>query len=183
MSGLEEPIGEAFFLPDELGPPGCDMDPRAIAAELVATEPDHADLKQGEANILFLMRSETKLNQTKMELGSLQLPVFSGRTGALATWLMVRAFGALPDFIMILDAQFWRQAPREQRIALVDHELMHGCVAVNKEGEQRFADDGRPVWAIRPHDLEEFDSIVARHGAWSPDITRFLTAAGTRRTY
>jgi hypothetical protein len=161
-----------------------DHDPREIAAELVATDPDHAHLRLGSVNILFLFRRDPKFTQDKIELGSLSLPVFQGKTGALAKWLMIRSFGALPDFVMILDQTFWDQAPREQKVALVDHELTHAIVARNKNGEERFGDDGRPVWAIKPHDLEEFDRIVAKHGAWTPDISSFLSAAGFGgRTY
>jgi len=169
---------DAFQLPDDVVVPGSDHDPRTIAAGLVSTDPDHIHLKMGEVNILFLFRRDPKFTQDKMELGSLSLPTFQGKSGALAKWLMIRSFGTLPDFVMILDQTFWEQAPLEQKIALVDHELMHGTVARNKDGEERFGDDGRPVWAIRPHDIEEFDRIVAKHGAWSPDITRFLAAAG-----
>lgn len=169
----------AFLLPDELGEPGGPHDPRAIAADLVAHEEAHHHLRMGEAVILFLMRSETKVKQGKMELGSMSLTVFSGKNGDVGKWLLVKMCGALPDFIMILDADFWRQASSAARYALVDHELMHGAIKLNGDGEEIFTDDGRPCWAIKPHDLEEFDRIVAKHGAWSPDIARFLAAAGT----
>lgn len=176
----DDPIVEgldAFQLVDEavLDP---DSDPRKIAAEIVATDPDHVHLKIGEANILFLFRRDPKFRNDRIELGSLSLPVFSGKTAGIAKWLMIRSFGAIPDFVMVIDQTFWDQAPRESRIALVDHELTHGIVARNKNGEERFGDDGRPIWAIKSHDIEEFDRIVAKHGAWTSDISSFLAAAG-----
>lgn len=178
---LDDPLAEgidAFVLVDDVIEEGSDSDPRSIAAIIVDKDPDHNHLKLGEVNILFLFRRDPKFHQDKVELGSLSLPVFSGKNGAIAKWLMVRSFGTLPDFVMVLDQTFWEQSPIETRMALVDHELTHGIVARNKKGEERFGDDGRPIWAIKPHDIEEFDRIVAKHGAWTPDITRFLAAAG-----
>lgn len=173
----EEVDVSAFMWADALGPAGCPMDPRAIAEKLVANEPSHADLKAGEVSVLFVLRTEPKVKLDKVELGSLALPQFGGKLGAMAKWLMIQQCGHLPDFVMTLDHSFWTQATPEQRLALVDHELTHGTIAKDKHGELRFGDDGRPVWTIRPHDIEEFDSIVERHGEWLPDITRFLTAA------
>lgn len=182
----DEPLPEgldAFQLVEDVTL-SAESDPRTIAAELVETDPDHVHLKLGQANILFLFRRDPKFRHDRIELGSLSLPIFMGKTSAIAKWLLVRSFGAIPDFVMILDQTFWDQAPREQRVALIDHELTHGIVARNKHGDERFGDDGRPVWAIKSHDIEEFDRIVAKHGAWTPDISSFLAAAGFGgRTY
>jgi hypothetical protein len=175
----DEPEGyDDFILVDEVAEKGDAGDPRTIAADLVATDPDHAHLRIGEVNILFLFRRNPKFTLDKMELGSLSLPSFGGKAGPIARWLMMRVFGSLPDFVMILDHGFWVQAPQEQRIALVDHELTHAIIARNKAGEERFGDDGRPVFALRPHDIEEFNRIVQKHGAWKQDIAQFLAAAG-----
>ncbi|MCU1356411.1 MAG: hypothetical protein JWM89_1829 [Acidimicrobiales bacterium] len=58
----------------------------------------------------------------------------------------------------------------EQRVALVDHELHHCQVD----------EDGRPY--MRPHDIEEFDEILARYGPWKSDVRRFVEIAkGVRR--
>lgn len=59
----------------------------------------------------------------------------------------------------------------EQRVALVDHELYHFRVDRN--------DDDDVVLSIRPHELEEFAAVLARHGLWRPDIQHFMTAIGS----
>ena len=173
---------EAFFLPDQLTC-GEEGDPRLIAAKLVADDADHYDLREGDAVILFLMRADPKYDQHKVELGRMCLPMWQGSMGPVARWLLAKVCGGLPDFIMILDATFWTQATHEQRVALVDHELTHAAVKTDREGMKLFTDDGRPRWSIRPHDIEEFNRIVAKYGAWTPDITAFLAAAGAGRKY
>lgn len=161
----------------ELAPEG-ELDPRVIVERLVEEDDDHAHLKQADAGILVLMRVEQRVNQGKVELGSMHLPVWQGKLGPLARWLLAKVCDGLPDFIMILDDTFWRQATPLQRTALVDHELRHAAVARNKDGEERFTEEGDPVWAIAPHDLEEFNAIVQKYGPYLPDIHAFLRAAG-----
>ena len=51
-----------------------------------------------------------------------------------------------------------------------------GQHARDKEGELKFTPEGKPVWDIRGHDVEEFDDVVRRYGAWSPDVQRFIGA-------
>ena len=48
---------------------------------------------------------------------------------------------------------------------------------VDREGAPRFDDEGRPVWGLQGHDVEEFAAVVRRYGAHNPDIQRFLAAA------
>ncbi len=56
------------------------------------------------------------------------------------------------------------------------HELLHAGHAGDKEGELRFTDDGRPVFEIVGHDIEEFDEVVRRYGVWESHIARFSDA-------
>jgi hypothetical protein len=165
--------GDLFALPED----GAADDPRPIAAQLVAECAEFNDLRLGEAAVLFLFRMETKDKNGKAVLGEMCLPRFQGSLAPLATWLLAKVCDGIPDFLMILDRQWWVQADRMSRTALVFHELLHCTIAADKEGEQKFTDDGRPVWAIRPHDVEVFNEEVARFGAWHADIAAFIAAA------
>lgn len=70
-----------------------------------------------------------------------------------------QAAGLAYDFILWFAEDTWMQLTTEQRTALVDHELMH-CEYVLRDGEWKAK--------IRPHDFEEFNEIIARHGLWWP---------------
>jgi hypothetical protein len=73
-------------------------------------------------------------------------------------------------FVVELVKNIWNQLDSKSKDALMDHELSHCWVN----------DDGS--LAIKPHDLEEFNSIVRRHGLWRADIESFLNAAREQRS-
>lgn len=79
-------------------------------------------------------------------------------------------------FLIIIWRDFWksRDTTDHQRRALVDHELSHlwSEEQVDKDGHPT----GKILLSLLPHDLEEFDRIVSRYGAWQPDIEAFAKA-------
>lgn len=82
------------------------------------------------------------------------------------------------DFVILLNRDFW-QNPRvteQQRLALLDHELMHAAVAYDENGDAKCDERGRTVYRLRKHDLEEFSAIASRHGCWKRDIEAFAQA-------
>lgn len=176
MSDEDEDSPEAFSLIDEAEVEEG-ADPRQIAAHLVATCDELLHLKDGEAAVLFLFRNDELIKAQKAVLGTMFLPRFMGPLGAVAGWMLDRMCGGeRPDFIMVLDREFWRNADARTREALVFHELLHAAHALDKEGEPRFTDEGLPIWEIRGHDIEEFDDVVKRYGSWMPDLLRFKRA-------
>lgn len=70
------------------------------------------------------------------------------------------------DFVLEVGEDVWHELDEARREALVDHELLH--MALSPRGD----------WTIRPHDVEEFEDIAARHGAWRNSL-RDLVAATT----
>lgn len=177
MSGPEVGFGEPLGPEDVFSSPGDgELDPGPIAGRLVRECEAFRHLHEGEATILFLMREVPKEKACRMVLGEMCLPKFGGALGPVACWLLARLCNGMPDFVMVLDAAWWVQAPPIQREALVFHELEHAIHARDRDGELKFDPDGRPVWALRGHDLEEFDSVVRRYGAWLPDVQRFIGA-------
>lgn len=70
-----------------------------------------------------------------------------------------------PFLVIEIAQEPWGYLDDDQRAALVDHELMH-CGW--DEAEER------PL--LRPHDVEEFAAVVARHGLWSRALKSFVEA-------
>lgn len=79
------------------------------------------------------------------------------------------------DFIILLNYAIWNNAEfgRENRLALLDHELTHAQADVDAKGEQKVDENGRPCWRIRKHDIEEFSEVVDRHGIYNHSLEEF----------
>lgn len=72
-------------------------------------------------------------------------------------------------FVIEIAEDIWAKLNDRQRRALVDHELCHCGITVDDAGEVSLTMIG--------HDLEEFASIVERHGLWRADVEVFARAA------
>lgn len=68
-------------------------------------------------------------------------------------------------FIIELADEVWEDLDIAHKRALIDHELCH-CT---REED----DKGEIVYAIRGHDVEEFNEIVERHGHWTESLLSF----------
>jgi hypothetical protein len=79
------------------------------------------------------------------------------------------------DFVILLNHEVWTatEFTKEKKMALLDHELCHAELALDKEGEPKVDASGRKQYRIRKHDIEEFQCIVSRHGLWKRDLERF----------
>lgn len=93
---------------------------------------------------------------------------------------------ALSDFDVAiqLNEEFWLddETSGGQRRALLDHELCHAKLRLDGEtGEPMLNELGKRVYAIRPHDVEEFEDVIKRHGTYKRDLERFAAAVLTRR--
>jgi len=76
-----------------------------------------------------------------------------------------RALGRA-DAEIALDGDWWEgEANEDERRGLLDHELHHIAVKIDKRGLVR-DDLGRPVLQLRKHDVEVgwFKTVAARHG-------------------
>lgn len=65
------------------------------------------------------------------------------------------------DFLVVINADAWRELTPEQRVALVDHELSHCGI------------DDQGNWTLWEHDVEEFRHVLERHGFWQPNLWEF----------
>lgn len=162
-------------------PPEGPNDPREVMTRLIETCEEFATLRTAEADIAIYMRTEAKVRGGKAILGTLALPSWQGSLGPLAVWLLAEHHGGMPDFLMILDAEWWEQASGRDREALVFHELMHADQARDKDGELRWTPDGLPVWAIREHDVTAFHAEVRHYGPWHADLQEMQAALRDNR--
>jgi hypothetical protein len=157
-----------------IAPP--DHDPAAVAAPLLRL-PEHVHLLDGEATIDWLLKRDEKVKGERMIIGTAHMPRVSGELSECFSWMLGRLFGRIPDFLIVLDREYWFKASALEREILAYHELMHCVHKRDRSGELLYTDDDRPRWGLKGHDVEEFSAVVRRYGAWKHDIREFIAAA------
>jgi hypothetical protein len=85
-------------------------------------------------------------------------------------------FGQVPDFLLTFDAQYAAECSDSEFCALVEHELYHAGQEQGPFGP-KFRKDGRPAFAMRGHDVEEFIGVVRRYGADAANVRALVDAA------
>jgi len=120
-----------------------------VARRLIAKHHSHLV----EAKIKYLFRTGSWSTQKRETWGKAQR--ISGQ----------QAFLTGLDFVITVHMDVWEQLDEKERIALVDHELAHCC-----KGEDD--PEGNPTWYIQGHDVEEFISVIRRHGLWRPSLKK-----------
>lgn len=75
--------------------------------------------------------------------------------------------------IVILNRDAWEHFSERQKRALLDHELCHAEIKLDKDLQPVEAEEGRKVYRTRKHDIEEFRAVVERHGIWKDDLQTF----------
>lgn len=82
------------------------------------------------------------------------------------------------DFVIVLNREFWQEKLVEdnQRRALLDHELCHGALKFDADGEPVEDERERKVYRTKKHDVEEFTAIIERHGCYKRDLEQFAAA-------
>lgn len=130
-------------------------------------------------------------------LGALWTNVPNGRAGRrivgqcemglppLAKWGRARVerqlldwFGELPDFLLTFDAHYSATCGDAEFMALIEHELYHCGQAKDEFGSPKFnTKTGKPMFAVRGHDVEEFVGVVRRYGADAAGVREMVEAA------
>ncbi len=140
--------------------------------------PEHAYLKHHSPPVAWLFREGEWLEHGKLVLGKTFMPRVQGGLRELFDDMLEKFIGFQPVFLFVLNAEWWHPASDRDREALVFHEMLHASIARDQYGALRFnRQTGEPVWTLRAHDVEEFNEVARRYGAWSPDIAEFLNAA------
>ena len=137
-----------------------------IAGDLIATVEDHARLI--EADIIYVWRDKATKSKGRVSLGKAR------RLSGLNAFLARDQGGMEPLFLIEIAADQWEGMTTAQRYALVDHELSHLRVRTDEHGELELS--------IRGHDVEEFKSVVDRHGLWKSDVADFAVSASDQLT-
>ena len=100
----------------------------------------------------------------------------AGKKNGRPVWGKVRRVsGAMEylleqDFIMEVPMDTWNEMNEAQRTALVDH-LLERCTG--EEDEKT----GDMKWVTREPDVQEFTTILRRHGAWTVDLEGLVSVA------
>jgi hypothetical protein len=76
------------------------------------------------------------------------------------------------DFLVEVPIDLWNELENQKRVALVDH-LLERCTG--EEDEQT----AEMKWSVREPDVNEFSSILRRHGAWTEELSGFVSVAKT----
>lgn len=150
--------------------------PGEVAAKLLKL-PEHQHITEAEARIEWLMRGHAEVRAGRAILGTVYKPEVNGRLRDVFDWLIAEKFGEVPDFLIVLDGEFWKDATDHEREILVYHELCHITPSIDAMGATRFSKEtGLMVLTLRSHDVEEFADVVRRYGAYSRDLEDFQRA-------
>lgn len=156
--------------------PSPDDHPGTVAARVLRM-PEHRHLVDNEIDLDWLMRCDEKVKAGRRILGTVYEPVVQGELRDMFEWMLTRLLGRLPAFLIVLDEAYWTKAGPLDREILIFHEITHIQQKLDKYGAPRFDRDGRPVYGLRGHDVEEFTSVVARYGAHNDELRAFVAAA------
>lgn len=144
--------------------------------------PEHDHLR--DATIGCLWTTAENRRQGRRIVGQAEMP--ENTLGRLNKWLQARCwqqlrewFGYEPDFLLTFDAIHAADVDDATFASLVDHELTHCAQARDEFDMPAFYKDGRPKFAIKGHDVEEFVSVVRRFGieAAGEQATNLVIAA------
>jgi len=68
------------------------------------------------------------------------------------------------DFAIVVAADIWSELSPVQQTAMLDSALTSCTIKVDENGDQKIDKAGKPVWAIKPHDIVAHASIIQRYG-------------------
>jgi hypothetical protein len=141
--------------------------------------PEHKHLEF--ADVRFLWAGEAYEKQMRRIIGQTEEMII--RAGkwqkGRQEQQMVEWFGAMPEYLITLDANYCANCTDIEFCALVEHELYHIGQQKDEFGAPAFTRDGIPKLAMRGHDVEEFIGVVKRYGIGHPEgaIARLVKAA------
>ena len=143
--------------------------------------PDHQHLMDAEIGVLWTNVDNSRNMRGVIGQAELMPPMAMGKwQKARATQQIEEWFGAVPDFLLTFYAPAASTMDDASFCALVEHELYHCAQKQDQHGMPKFTQEGRPSFAIRGHDVEEFVGVVARYGAAASGVAEMVAAANHR---
>lgn len=120
----------------------------------------HDELQEAEIAILWIL--EPRMRKGKRCLGTCQiLPEWAYRLTGI-------------NIKIELDQEFWNKADEQSRRYLIDHELCHATVKLDKAGDPECDETGWVQYISVPHDVEEFAGPIKRFGLQNSDLETFV---------
>jgi predicted metallopeptidase len=143
-----------------------------IARQLIAKHHTHLT-ENGHVRIEYLFRSEAQETNGRTIWGKARkvtsINAFLAIPKDEAAADILEAPEIEPFFVIEIAADVWQTITAKQRVALVDHELSHCRIKFNKDCEA--------VLYVAPHDVEEFQGVIRRHGLYKSDVEHFAKIA------
>lgn len=169
-------MGENDFAPDQAGL-GAWVRETFIEPDGPLYNPRHEHLR--EASIGWLWTTALNSNRDRLVAGECALtpPLQRKWSSARGHWLLQHWFGQIPDFTITIDVEFAQGCDDWSFCALIEHELCHAAQDVDPFGEPRFDREGRPIYRLIGHDVEQFEDVVARYGASASGVDRMVQLA------
>jgi hypothetical protein len=141
--------------------------------------PEHEHLRQ--ADIAALWTNAEYKDGLYPIAGTAELVRIAGKPWMQArqTDYLCLLFGRVPEFILTFSAPLAVKANHATFCCRTEHELFHCGQKRDEEGGRKFDPDGKPVWCLRRHDVEEFVGNMERYGvdACAPASREFVEAA------
>lgn len=116
----------------------------------------HAELATARIMYVFVDTASSK--------GGREMPGKVRKFSGFLEWALER------DFVVEIASDKWNDLTDRQRTALVDH-LLECCTG--EEDEKT----GEMKWQVREPNVQEFETILQRHGAWNESLTGFISVA------
>ncbi|MDV7677358.1 putative metallopeptidase, partial [Acinetobacter baumannii] len=145
--------------------------------------PDHDHIAEllhdNEEFLAFAWASSAYKSKQAMVLGQCEKVMFNvgGWRKARQEQQMRDWFGAVPTYLITVDASFCERANDTEFCYLLEHELYHIGVMKDEDGEIIYSDStGLPKHYLAGHDVEEFVGVTKRWGA-SQSVKRIVEAA------
>lgn len=86
------------------------------------------------------------------------------------------------DVIVEIGKDVWTEATPDFQKALMDHELSHVGIDMDENNTPKMDEmTNRIKVTIRYHDIEEFEGVLKRHGAYHKELRAFLEAWPERK--
>jgi hypothetical protein len=134
-------------------------------SSLYNVEHDHLN----SAEIGFLWTNAENFKRGKRIVGTAEIAT---PPPSLPKWAKARWYQQLKewfgdkdlDFVVTLYAPYFAGVDEIEQCSGAEHELYHCGQAFDGFGCPKFRKDGRPTFAIRGHDVEEFVGIYRRYG-------------------
>lgn len=139
--------------------------------------PVHAHLEQ--INLAFLWTTAENCKQGRRVIGQAQLlpPTGEKWSAARAAQQLVKWFDGMPEALITIDANAVQEMDDWQFCALLEHEMLHVAQKTDAFGDPIFdRETGKPLLAMKGHDVSEFVNVVQRYGATSPELSAMVEA-------